>query len=115
MSAAHRGSLWQALCRHAGRSVSQEGKHLGQSFPASGGVRGVLLRHYRQQRSLGLRTLCSLATQELTRKAVLRTRKEKIEELRGTSYWLPQFQPEYKEKIEMVGGRHAATACCDYH
>eukprot|EP00904_Undaria_pinnatifida_P013601 jgi/Undpi1/9371/HiC_scaffold_26.g11829.m1 len=34
---------------------------------------------------------------ELTRRAVLMTKKERVEQLRTTSWWLPQFQPERVE------------------
>lgn len=41
--------------------------------------------------------------QELTRSAILMTKAEKQEQLRTTSWWLPQFQPEaVKEKVELV-------------
>lgn len=37
--------------------------------------------------------------QSLTKHAVLKTRAEKVEELRTTSWWLPQFQPEAPEAV----------------
>lgn len=50
--------------------------------------------------------------QELTRRAVLKTRTEKVEELRTTSWWLPQFQPEAPEQqVQAVRGREKAASC----
>jgi len=60
---------------------------------------------------LNFRIVCFRREQELTQVAILKTKKERQEQLRTTSWWLPQFQPEaVKEVIKQVGRRLLSCA-----
>eukprot|EP00903_Cladosiphon_okamuranus_P017036 g15701.t1 len=88
-------------------SVSHEGN-------GNGNGNGKGKKRGREEQSgagagLGAKKDDAMVEKELTQVAILKTKKERQEQLKSTSWWLPQFQPEAaKEVIKMPPKRPAS-------